>query len=78
MTTVPLLLFATAAQRIPLSTLGVLQYISPTIQFLIGVFVYREPFTRGQLAGFGLVWAALLLFALEAAAAPDELPHSSR
>jgi chloramphenicol-sensitive protein RarD len=43
-----------------------LQYINPTMQFVIGVFIYKEPFASAQLIGFGLVWAALLLFAAEA------------
>jgi chloramphenicol-sensitive protein RarD len=61
-TAVPLLMFATAAPRIPLSLLGMLQYIAPTIQFLLGVLVYREPFTHSQLIGFGCVWAGLVIF----------------
>ncbi len=61
-TTVPLLLFASAAQRIPLSMVGVLQYITPTMQFLLGVFVYREPFNLSLFIGFSIVWAALILF----------------
>jgi chloramphenicol-sensitive protein RarD len=61
-TTVPLLMFASAAQRIPLSMLGIIQYIAPTIQFLLGVLAYKEPFTHTQLIGFGIVWVALLLF----------------
>ena len=65
MTTVPLLLFASAAQRIPLSLVGILQYIAPTLQFLLGVLVYREPFTLAQFAGFAIVWLALVLFGLE-------------
>ena len=64
-TAVPLLLFATGAKNVPLSTLGLLQYISPTIQFLIGVFVYGEPFSAGQVVGFGIIWAALILFTAE-------------
>jgi len=64
-TTVPLLLFASAAQRMPLSVLGILQYISPTIQFFLGVFLFREPFSRGQLTGFAAVWVALGLFAID-------------
>lgn len=68
-TTIPLLLFATAARAIPLSVLGILQYISPTIQFFLGVFLYHEPFTRSQLAGFGLVWTALTVFAIDGAVA---------
>jgi chloramphenicol-sensitive protein RarD len=64
-TTVPLLMFASAAHRVPLSVIGILQFISPTIQFLLGVFVYREPFTRAQLVGFAMVWAALVIFAAD-------------
>jgi len=61
-TTLPLLLFAASVRRIPLSVVGLLQYISPSIQFILGVFVLREPFHRTQLVGFGLVWAALVVF----------------
>ncbi len=61
-TTVPLLMFASAAQRIPLSLLGIIQYVAPTLQFLVGVLVYKEPFSQAQLIGFSLVWAALILF----------------
>lgn len=65
MTTIPLLMFASAARRIPLSLVGILQYIAPTLQFLLGVLVYGEPFTHTQLIGFGIVWVALILFAVE-------------
>ncbi|MBL8056572.1 MAG: EamA family transporter RarD [Anaerolineales bacterium] len=65
MTTVPLLLFASAAQRIPLSLVGVLQYIAPTIQFFLGLLIYHEPFAASQFIGFGLVWIALALYAAE-------------
>jgi len=64
-TSLPLLLFASAARRIPLSLMGMLQYINPSLQFLLGIFLYREPFTRAQFAGFACVWAALVLFAGE-------------
>lgn len=64
-TTVPLLLFATAARRIPLSLLGVIQYVAPTLQFLLGRVVFEEPFTREQLAGYSLVWAALAVLGSE-------------
>ncbi len=62
-TTVPLLLFAAAVRSVPLSVIGILQYIGPTLQFLIGVFVYDEPFSRMQLIGFSIVWAALAIYA---------------
>jgi len=64
-TSLPLLLFASAARRIPLSLMGMLQYINPSLQFLLGIFLFREPFTRAQFAGFACVWAALVLFAGE-------------
>lgn len=64
-TTVPLLLFSSAAQRIPLAVIGLLQYITPTLQFMLGVFVYKEAFTMAQFLGFGLVWVALIVFSLE-------------
>lgn len=64
-TTLPLVMFAAAAHRVPLSMIGMLQYIAPTIQFLIGVFIYHEPFSHTQAVGFGMVWAAVLLFWLE-------------
>jgi chloramphenicol-sensitive protein RarD len=62
-TTVPLLLFAAAVRSVPLSVIGILQYIGPTLQFLLGVFVYDEPFSRTQLMGFSIVWAALAVYA---------------
>jgi chloramphenicol-sensitive protein RarD len=64
-TTLPLLLFAAGVRRIPLSLVGMLQYINPTMQILIAILIYHEPFTRVQLVGFGLVWAALALFAID-------------
>ena len=64
-TTVPLLMFASAAKQIPLTVVGLLQYIAPTLQFLIGVFVYREPFDLAHFIGFAIVWVALIIFAVE-------------
>ncbi len=64
-TTVPLLMFASAVRRIPLTMIGVLQYIAPTIQFLLGVFVYKEPFDRAHFIGFAIVWVALIIFWIE-------------
>jgi len=64
-TAVPLLLFASGARQIPLSILGLLQYLAPTIQFLLGVWLFKEAFTADRLVGFVLIWAALLLFAGE-------------
>ena len=64
-TTVPLLMFASAAQRIPLTMVGIMQYIAPTLQFLLGVLLFKEPFTSAKLIGFAMVWFALLLFWVE-------------
>ena len=64
-TTIPLLTFAAAAVRIPMSMLGFLQYITPSTQFLLGVFLYREPISRSQIYGFAFVWAALAIYAGE-------------
>ena len=64
-TTIPLLMFASAAKQIPLTVIGLLQYIAPTLQFLIGVFLYKEPFDQSHLIGFGIVWVALIIFWVE-------------
>ena len=61
-TAIPLLLFAAAARRIPLSTVGLLQYLTPLMQLAIGVFVYDEPMPPARLAGFVIVWVALAVF----------------
>jgi chloramphenicol-sensitive protein RarD len=68
-TVAPLLCFAGAANRIPLSTIGLLQYIAPTIQFLIGVTVFREPMPAARWIGFSLVWLALVLLTVDSLAA---------
>jgi chloramphenicol-sensitive protein RarD len=65
-TAVPLLLFGTAARRIPLSLLGLLQYLTPTLQLLCGVAVFHEPLPPERLAGFVLVWVALAVLAADA------------
>jgi len=78
-TTIPLLMFASAAKQIPLTVVGLLQYIAPTLQFLIGVFVYKEPFDFSRLIGFGIVWVALIIFAVESylanRAPPQTIPE---
>ena len=61
-TAIPLLLFAKAVQRIPLTVIGLMQYIAPTGQFLIGVLLYKEVFTSSQAIGFGIIWFSLILF----------------
>lgn len=64
-TALPLLFFSRAARSIPLSLLGILQYIAPTVQFLLGVFLYQEPFTLTRLVGFVIIWLSLAIFTME-------------
>lgn len=64
-TALPLALFAFGARRIPLSMIGILQYLAPTLQLLCGVLLYGEPFTAAQALGFGCIWAALLIYAAD-------------
>jgi chloramphenicol-sensitive protein RarD len=61
-TSVPLLLFAGAARRLPMITLGLIQYIAPSLQFLTGYFLFGEPLSAARLASFALIWVALALF----------------
>jgi chloramphenicol-sensitive protein RarD len=65
LTAIPLVLFAFGARRIPYSTIGLLQYMGPTIQLLLGVLVYREPFTSERVVGFVLIWIALAIYAAD-------------
>lgn len=64
-TAVPLLSFAAGARRIPLSLVGILQYLGPTLQLLLGLWVFHEPFAKSKLIGFALIWLAVLLFSVE-------------
>ncbi len=64
-TAIPLLLFASGARKIPLSILGLLQYLSPTLQFLLGVWLFHEAFSSTRAVGFVMIWGALALFAGE-------------
>jgi chloramphenicol-sensitive protein RarD len=65
MTAIPLIWFAYGARRIPYSLVGIIQYVGPTLQLLTGVFVFGEPFTKVQAIGFGLIWAALAIYAAD-------------
>ncbi|NBX15878.1 MAG: EamA family transporter RarD [Proteobacteria bacterium] len=65
LTALPLVWFAEAAMRLPMTTLGFYQYISPTFQFLIAVFVFREPFDSGKLVAFLFIWTGLFIFAAD-------------
>lgn len=65
LTAIPLLLFASGARRIPLSVLGLLQYIGPSLQLMLGVWLFNEPFGGARLVGFVMIWAALALYSVE-------------
>ncbi|QJD90685.1 EamA family transporter RarD [Duganella dendranthematis] len=64
-TAIPLLLFAAGARKIPMAVLGLIQYLSPTMQALLGVWVFHEAFPPARLAGFLVIWTALILYVLE-------------
>ena len=66
-TAVPLLWFAAAARRLRLATLGFIQYLSPTGQFLLAVIAYREPFTTAHIVTFACIWTALAIYSVDAA-----------
>ena len=65
LTAVPLLLFAAGARLIPMATLGILQYISPSLQLVLGVWIFHEAFEPARLVGFALIWGALLVYSVE-------------
>ena len=77
-TAVPLLLFAAAAIRIPLSTLGILQYVAPVGQFLIGWLVIGEQMPLERWIGFGIIWVALIIFVIDALLAGQSRAAASR
>jgi chloramphenicol-sensitive protein RarD len=64
-TAIPLLLFAAGARRIPMSVLGMLQYMSPSLQMLLGVWVFHEAFSPSRLVGFLFIWSALAIYMVE-------------
>jgi chloramphenicol-sensitive protein RarD len=65
LTAVPLLRFAAGARRLPLTTLGLVQYISPSMQFALGVWLFHEPLAPARIVAFGLIWAALAVYSAE-------------
>ncbi|MGI9283069.1 MAG: EamA family transporter RarD [Endozoicomonas sp.] len=64
-TTIPLVLFNMAAKKLTLTTIGILQYLGPSISFLVGLFIYKEEVTQAQLITFGLIWFALAIFTFD-------------
>jgi len=77
LTAAPLLLFAAGARRLPLATLGLVQYISPTLQLLLGVWIFHEPFGGARLVGFALIWAGLALVSAHALRLHHRLPWAA-
>ncbi|MDC0245734.1 EamA family transporter RarD [Acidimicrobiaceae bacterium] len=73
-TSIPLLFFSVAVQRVPLGVLGMMQYVAPTTQLILGVIVYDEVIARGELVGYSIIWAAVALFAIDGLVA---LRHNS-
>jgi len=78
LTAIPLLLFNAAAKRLPYSTLGFLQYIAPSLQFLLAVLVFGEAFTPAHMLCFGAIWAALAIFAFEGLRQSRERARAAR
>jgi chloramphenicol-sensitive protein RarD len=64
-TALPLVLFAFGARRIPLTMIGILQYLAPSLQLMVGVLLFGEPFTKVQAIGFACIWAALAIYAID-------------
>jgi len=64
-TAVPLIMFAIAAKRLRLSTIGMMQYLGPTLQFLISVLIFKEPFGLIHAIAFGCIWTALVVFSTD-------------
>ena len=75
-TITPLVLFAGAAQRIPLSMVGILQYITPTGHFLIGIIVFNEAVSGGQWFAFVMVWIALIIYTIDTYRTPSSTPRA--
>ena len=75
-TVAPLLLFGIAARSVPLSTLGMLQYLAPTLQLLAGIYLFQEVATPAEIFGFASVWLALIIYAVDGLRGREEIPES--
>lgn len=73
-TTVPLVAFAAGARRLPLGTIGFLQYLAPSISLIVAVFLYQEPFTRDHLISFSLIWVGLILYSIQVVVMRKKIP----
>lgn len=78
LTATPLLLFGAALRRLPLSTVGFLQYVGPTLQFLLAIFLFREPLDHAKLASFGLCWAAIAVYVADSVITHSAQPVADR
>ena len=74
----PLMLFAVGARRLPLATVGFLQYIAPSLNFLVAVLLFREPFDTTQLVGFALIWLALAVYSADMVRAGRQAARRAR
>jgi chloramphenicol-sensitive protein RarD len=74
LTAIPLILFGAAASRIPLSSIGFIQYLTPTMQFLIAYFIFGEPMPQARWIGFGLVWLSLVVLSVDALRSRRSIP----
>ncbi|WP_404830494.1 EamA family transporter [Staphylococcus shinii] len=63
-TAIPLILFSAGAKRIPLSLTGFIQYVGPTLMFLIGIFLFKEPFDLDQLITFIFIWVGIIIYSI--------------
>ena len=77
-TAIPLLLFGAAVRRLPLATIGFLQYIGPTLQFLVAILVFREPLDYPKFVSFGLCWAAIAVYVADSVRTHTALPVADR
>lgn len=77
-TAIPLLLFAIGARRVPLATIGFLQYLAPTITLFIGVVLYNEPFSQTHLIAFAFIWTALAIYSLSKTSILKKLPYARK
>ena len=77
-TAIPLMLFAVGARRLPLATVGFLQYIAPSLNFLVAVLLFREPFDTTQLVGFALIWLALAVYSADMVRAGRQAARRAR
>jgi len=78
LTATPLLFFGAAVRRLPLSTIGFMQYVGPTLQFLLAIFLFREPLDHAKLASFGLCWAAIAVYVADSVIAHTAQPVADR